>query len=232
MEWLRNEETRKEQNVSFVFSLASGAIRLFHGKMTTVWEMPYDGEPCVFCPNHSGAMGPIAMCVYFEGREKCHPWYSADAADRKKLPGYVRQDYWWKPGCKLEPLYNVTVPYLAALLMPPLFKGISGIPVYYDIQVVKTYRESLAWLKKGENIVIFPEHSTGYDTHADQLSRGFLRVAPLAWKQLGIKLKFYPVHTDGRTIWVKAPVCYDPEIPLEEQEEKLLTAIMDGLSHP
>lgn len=218
--------------MSFFFRFVCGAIRLFHGKMTTEWEVPFDGEASVFCPNHSGALGPIGMCVYFEGREKCHPWYSANAADRKALPEYVRHDYWWKPGSKLAPLCNVTVPYLAAAVMPPLFKGISGVPVYYDIRVVKTYRESIAWLGKGENLVIFPEHSTGYGTHADELSRGFLRIAPLAWKQLGLKLKFYPVHVDGHTIHVKAPVRYDPDIPLEEQEKRMLDAIMDGLSHP
>ena len=78
--------------------------------MKTVWEVPYDGEPCVFCPNHAGALGPIDMMAHFELCDTARPWFNAAVADPKQVPAYVRQDYWWEPGCRLEPLYNATLP--------------------------------------------------------------------------------------------------------------------------
>lgn len=38
---------------------------------------------------------------------------NAQMLDPKQVPAYVRQDYWWRPGSFFEPLYNVTLPYLA-----------------------------------------------------------------------------------------------------------------------
>ena len=97
-----------------LYTVLRGAVRLFTPKMTADWAVPFDGEPSVFCPNHAGAFGPIDMCAHFPLSDHCHPWLNAAVMDPKQVPAYVRQDYWWKPGCKLEPLYNATLPYMAA----------------------------------------------------------------------------------------------------------------------
>ena len=80
----------------------NGLIRLVRfalPDMETVWEEPFDGEAAVFCPNHAASFGPIAMCAFFSLRDQCHPWLNAGIMERKEIPAYVRQDYWWEPGC-------------------------------------------------------------------------------------------------------------------------------------
>ena len=208
-----------------------GLVRAFTPTVKTVWEEPWDGEPCVFCPNHARAWGPIDMMIYFELRDTTHLWYNAGILDRKGLPAYVRNDNWWNPKSRLAPFYNVTVPYIVAALLPPLVKTTPGIPVYYDTRVLKTFRESIAQLKQGNQIVIFPQFPDGYQSHAEQLSKGFLMIAPMAWKSCGLKLKFYPVHVDQdkRTILVQKPVQFDPERTLQEQEAELLEVLTKGI---
>lgn len=208
-----------------------GAVRLLAPKMTCEWAVPYDGQPAVFCPNHAGAFGPIDMCAHFPLSDSCHPWLNAAMTDARQVPAYVRQDYWWRPGCKLEPLYNATLPYLAAAIIPPILRSVPGVPVYHDMQVIKTFRKSMQYLKQGENLVIFAQQPSGFQSHYMELNRGFLQIAPMAYKQLGIALKFYPVHIDykHRKFTVSAPVQFDPARTLKQQEQELIDGIAKGI---
>ena len=121
-----------------LYTVLRGACRVVMPKMRAEWAVPFDGKPSVFCPNHAGAFGPIDMCVFFPLSDHCHPWLNAAVMDPKLVPAYVRQDYWWRPGCRLEPLYNATLPYLAAAVLPPILRSVPGVPVYHDMQVIKT----------------------------------------------------------------------------------------------
>lgn len=200
-------------------------------RMETVWEEPYDGTPSVFCPNHEGMMGPIDMMCHFELRNNSCPWFNNDVADMKKMPAYVRQDYWWEPGCKMEPLYNATIPYLAALVLPPIMNTVPGIKVYHDMQVIKTFRKSIEALRRGENLVIFPQQPEGYKSHHMWINKGFLQIAPMAWRTLKMPLNFYPVYIDSRNhiINVRKPIRFDPQRKLSEQEAEMLDTLAKGL---
>ena len=206
-------------------------IRRCTPKMKTFWEVPYDGTPSVFCPNHAGMLGPIDMMCHFELCDVSLPWFNNDVADVKKMPSYVRQDYWWEPGCKLEPLYNATLPYLAAAVLPPIMKTVPGIPVHHDMQVIKTFRQSVEALKNDENLIIFPQQPAGYKSHHMWINKGFLQIAPMAWRTLKLPLNFYPVYIDHKhhEIHVRKPVRFDPERKLTDQEPELLDALAKGL---
>ena len=206
-------------------------VRAATPKMKTVWEVPYDGEPCVFCPNHAGLFGPLDMVAHFELCDTARPWFNAAVADPKQVPAYVRQDYWWEPGCKLEPLYNATLPYLAILVLPPVLHTVTGVPVYHDMQVIKTFRKSIDFLRAGDQLIIFPQQPSGYKSHHFEINRGFLQLAPMAWRTLKIAIKFYPVYIDHaeHTIYVKKPVQFDPSRKLSEQEQEMVDALAHGL---
>ncbi|MDD3335199.1 MAG: hypothetical protein PHI98_06740 [Eubacteriales bacterium] len=208
-----------------------GLIRRVSPPMTTEWTVPFDGEPAVFCPNHAGAFGPIDMCSFFPVSEICHPWLNADVMVKEKVPAYVRQDYWWKPGCFFEPLLNMTLPYLAAAVLPPILRSVPGVPVYHDLQVIKTFRKSIEYLKKREHLIIFAQQPSGFQSHEMELNRGFLQICPMVYKMLGIALTFYPVHIDykKRLFVVGMPIKYNPDLPLNEQEDTILDAIQAGL---
>lgn len=206
------------------YRLLRQCVKLFTPKVKTVWEVPYDGGPAVFCPNHARAWGPIDMCVYFPLWRTVRPWYNAGVADRERLPAYIRNDNWWDPKSPLAPLYDAVIPRLGALVMPPVIHSTPGIPVYYDAKVYTTFKQSVEALKNGDQPVIFAQYPDGYRSHSESLSRGFVLLAPLAWRKAKLKVKFYPVHVDQdeRTITVMAPVEYDPDAPWEEEQQRLL----------
>ena len=214
-----------------LYNFLRGTIRTLAPKMTTEWACEYDGQPSVFCPNHAGAFGPIDMCAHFPLSDSCHPWLNAAMMDAKQVPAYVRQDYWWKPGCRMEPFYNATLPYLAAAIIPPILRSVPGVPVYHDMHVIDTFRKSIEYLKQGENLVIFAQQPSGFQSHYAELNRGFLRIAPMAHRTLGLALKFYPVHIDykKRVFTVGEPVQYDPDVKYADQEQRLIDGIAKGI---
>lgn len=210
-----------------------GAVRLFSKPMRTQWAVPYTGEPSVFIANHAGALGPIFMCAYFPLTDTLHPWMNAQVLSAREVPAYVRQDYWWPPDSRLAPLLNATLPYIAAAIMPPIVRTAPTVPVYHDMRVMRTLRESLRVLKAGEPLLIFPEQPSGYGSHHTGLNSGFLQVAPAFARQTGQALYFWPVHIDldKRLFDVKAPLRYDPALPLSDQRDALLSALASAI-HP
>lgn len=214
-----------------MYRALSAVVRTITPRMKTIWDEPFNGEACVFVGNHAGAFGPIDMCTKFPLRDDCHPWMNASVLHAKEVPAYVRQDYWWKPGCKLAPLYNATLPYLAAAVLPPILRLVPGVPVYHDMRVMTTMRQSLRLLKAGQHLVIFPEQPSGYQSHHDWINTGFLQLAPMYYKMSGKKLSFYPVHLDyhKHTFHVAKPVIFDPEHTLEEQTPDMVAALAKGL---
>lgn len=209
-----------------------GVVRLFTKPMTVEWETPYDGGPAVFCPNHAGAFGPIAMLAYFDLWKETRTWFHWATVHPKEVPNYVRHDYWWDPSSKLAWFYNLTVPYLAALILPPMVRSIQGVPAYYDTRVASTFRQSIDVLKQGENLTIFPQLPDGHKSHAvNRLNPGFVTIAPLAWRRIGVLLKFYPIYIDqaAHVIHVMAPIAYDPDAPAEEERRRLLETLAERI---
>lgn len=199
--------------------------------MRTEWAVPFDGEPCVFIGNHAGAFGPIDMVAKFPLREDCYPWFNAAVMSEKEMPAYVRQDYWWKPGCFFEPLLNVTVPYIAAAVLPPIMRSVPGVPVYHDNRVVLTMRKSLQLLRQGKHLIIFPEQPSGFQSHHDWINTGFMNIAPMYHKLTGKELQFWPVHIDykNHVFKVAAPIRFDSTRTLEEQLPELERTLARGL---
>lgn len=218
--------------MGMLYTILRGAVRSLSPKMKTIWAQPFAGEPCVFVPNHAGAFGPIDICAKFPLADQCHVWLNAAMMEPREVPAYVRQDYWWKPGCRMEWLYNATLPYLAAVLIPPILRSVpETCPVYHDNRVLTTMRLSLKYLQKGEHLVIFPEQPSGYQSHHMWINTGFLNVAPLFYRATGKALLFYPVHIDCKrhVFRIAPPVRFDPERTLEAQQDELVEKLAKGL---
>lgn len=206
-------------------------VRIFSKPMTIEWEVPFNGGPCVFVPNHLGAVGPIKMCARFPLADVCHPWINAPVLDKKQMPDYVRTDLWWDHDSVFHPLLNVIVPPLAAALIPPIMNGAGGVPVYRDMGVMTTFRKSVAIMKNGENIVIFPENVSGHGEYNADMNTGWLFLAELWYKATGKALEMYPVHIDPKKhlFRVSAPVLWDPDRTLKEQTDEIIAKVAKGI---
>lgn len=206
-------------------------VRAVTPRMTTTWEEPFSGNPSVFVCNHVGAFGPIDMVVKFPLRDEVRVWCNGGIMNRKTCPAYVRQDYWWKPGCRLEPLYNATLPYIAAAVLPPILQSAPTIPVYHDARVMTTMRQSMKALKEGKHLVIFPEQPSGFGEHHNWINTGWLNICTMFYRATGKNLTLYPVHIDQKKhcFEVQKPVMFDGNRTLEEQQDELVKHLAAGL---
>jgi len=213
------------------YKAATTLLRIFSPKMEVTWQEPMvQDEPCVFIGNHSGLWGPVDFVSKFPLRQSVYPWFNADVADKDLIPAYVRQDYWWKPGCRLEKLYDATLPYMAAAVLPPIMRSVPGVKVYHDARVMTTMRQSLRLLREGKHLLIFPEQPSGYGGHHDWINTGFLNIAVMYYKATGKALRFYPVHiVHNKAFHVAKSIVFDPSRTLEEQVEELAAHLAKGL---
>ena len=213
------------------YRFVRGMIRVCSRRMKTEWETPFEDGPCVFVVNNVGMTGPVDMLSKFPERERCRPWINDGLLERKQIPDYVRKDCWWKPGTFFAPLLNVTVPYLAAALLPPILRSVPYIPVYHDQRIMLTLRQSVRELEKDGALIIFPETPNARLSHHEWISTGWMRLGELWYRNSGRALKMYPVHIDRkkRLFRVAAPVWYDPARRFREQEKELAAALAKGM---
>lgn len=196
-----------------------------------VYAEPVGEEPCVFLANHIGAMGPIYMAVNFPLADQAAIWCNEGVMDEKQMVEYVRHDWWWRPESKLAPLYNVTLPYIAAAIVPKVMRSAPTIPVCHDARIMSTMRASLKALRAGKHIIIFPEKPDGFDSHAEHLQMGWLNLTTLYHRATGKPLKLVPVHIDQKAhvFRVGKGVYVDPALPLQEQQSRIERYLAAGL---
>lgn len=224
-------DTKAGDSMGKLFQVLAPVIRAFSPKMKTTWAEPFAGEPCVFVCNHVGAMGPIHMVLQFPMKDDCLAWCNEGIMNRESCPAYVRQDYWWEPGCKLEPLYNATLPYIAAAIIPPVLKSAPTIPVFHDARVMTTMRQSLKQLRSGKHLIIFPEQPSGHGEHHDWINTGWLQICTMYYRATGQALRLYPVHIDVKKncFEVAKPVIFDTNRTVDEQTAEIVDALRAGM---
>ncbi len=192
---------------------------------------PLGEEPCVFLANHIGAMGPIYMAVSFPLRDNVAIWCNEGVLEEKLMADYVRHDWWWDPQSRLAPLYNATLPHIAAAIVPKVMRSAPTIAVFRDARIMTTMRKSLKALREGKHIVIFPELPDGHNSHAEHLQMGWLNLCTLYRRQTGKDLKMVPIHIDqkAKAFRVGKGITVNPDIPLEEQESRIERYLAAGI---
>ncbi len=129
--------------------------------------------------------------------------------------------------------WNLHLARLFCLIASPLtnlfYAGLDLISTYRDHRFMKTIRESLAALRKGESIVVFPEDSkNGYLAELEGFFAGFVMLAEIAYKQ-GMDLPIYVSYfkkNEKQYIFDK-PVLYSQLVANGETREEVAKRLLD-----
>ena len=214
-----------------LFTFLKRIVAPFLPVKTAVYAEPIGDDPCVFLTNHIGAVGPIYMALTFPLCDQVEIWCNEGVMDEKLIVDYIRHDWWWRPESRLAPLYNVTLPYIAAAIIPRLMRSAPTIPVCHDARIISTMRASMKALKAGKHIVIFPEKPDGFDSHEEHLQMGWLNLVSMYHKATGKVIRMVPVYIDqeSRLFRVGKGITADPDIPLAEQEQRIERYLAAGI---
>ena len=191
-------------------------------------KTPLTDEPAVYLCNHSGAIGPSMMTLYFKKPHKT--WIIGYILNKEKAPNFVFNDFFFGRSKKCQRFWRFLAKIVAKMLRPLLEYG-RPIPVYHDKRMIETFRQSLDTLLDGENLVVFPECPTRYSEYVNSFYAGFVDIGRTYYAATGKDLAFYPVYVEkkNRVISVGEPVYYDHTKPPHEQREKISEKIRDSI---
>ena len=122
--------------------------------------------------NHEGTDAPMALEMYLD--KPLRMWGAHEMnSGLVKMYGYQSKVYYHE-----KKHWNIHLARLFCLIASPLtnlfYSGFDLISTYRDIRFSKTIKESLAAIKEGKSIVVFPEHSEkGYLPELEGFFEGF-----------------------------------------------------------
>lgn len=213
----KNEQTTVEKNVQKPTGRKKRKLyfRILKKMMKCRYKQPkfvYLGEeingPSVILSNHEGTDAPMALEIYMD--KPLRMWGAHEMnSGLIKMYKYQSRVYYHE-----KKHWNLFLARLFCLIASPLtnlfYSGFDLISTYRDGRFIKTIRETVAALKEGDNIVIFPEDSNkGYLEELEGFHAGFVLLAEQCLKE-GIDLPIYVSYFKKKenTYIFDAPVKY------------------------
>ena len=195
----------------------------------TVYTGENTDEPAVYLCNHSAAIGPALMTLYFKKPHRT--WMISYVFDKKKNANYFAHDGFFIRSKKCKWFWKILSKITVTLLRPLLFIG-NPILVYHDRRIIDTLRESLdALVEEKTSLVIFPESPKRFSPYVSTVYDGFADIGRMYYHATGKRLKFFPVYAEkqNRVIRVGEPITYDPDLPPKEQRRRIADYIQNGI---
>ena len=216
-----------DKQTSWLYRMFRWFIWLFSPKYELRGTENLPGELCVIVGNHSHMYGPIAGELYMPGRH--YVWCAGEMMHREEVAEYAYRDFWSQKPCHwfFKLLSHLITPI--ALL---LFNNAHTIAVYHDARLISTFRESLAKLRDGSSLVIFPE---SYDRHNNivyEFQDKFVDVARFYYKQYRQELSFVPMYIapELKLICYGEPIRFRADAPIAEERRRICSALMDRIT--
>ena len=193
--------------------------KLWYRGMKTIMKIKYKepkfiylGEKptssSILLSNHEGTDAPMSLEIYCDFPIRF--WGTAEMnSGLKRLYKYQTRVYYHE-----KKHWNLFLARLFCLLASPLtllfYKGLNLISTYQDSRLKNTIKESVDAIKKGENVVIFPEKSDGgYYKQLKGFFAGFVLLAKECEKQ-GIDVPIYTCYykKDKKEYVFDKPILY------------------------
>ncbi len=177
--------------------------------------------------NHEGTDAPMALEMYMPRRLRM---WGAHEMNEGLVPMYKYQSAVYFTEKKHWNIWGARAFCLIASPLTNLFySGFDLISTYHDTRIVKTLKESLAAIKTGESIVIFPEHSEkGYLAELEGFFAGFALFAEFAGKRgvdVPVVVSYY--RKGENTYIFDKPVPYSALVAQYETRDAIVKALLD-----
>ena len=204
--------------------------KIIFPKRKVVYEVePKDDEPAMYCCNHSGAIGPTNMTLWFNKPKRI--WIISYIFDKNVSTNFIYHDFFYARCKKCKKLWRFMA-VLTGFFLRPMLEMQNAIKVYKTgVKVRDTFKESVKALKDNKNVVLFPESPTKYSEYINTLYQGFVQTGKYYYEETGKCLKFYPVYVPNglRTINVGKPIVYNPKINAKENRKIISEYLRDQI---
>lgn len=184
---------------------------------------------CVIVGNHSQMNGPIMAELFIPGDRAI--WCNAQMMHLKEVPDYAYADFWSKKPAWSRWFYRL-LSYIIAPLSVSIFNNAHCIGVYHDTRIIATLRQSLARLKAGAKIVIFPETDPPFNHVLYTFHDRFIDIGRLYAHQAKQPLAFVPMYICPRLkrAVFGAPITYDPSADPDQERRRVRAALQQAIT--
>ncbi len=185
------------------------------------------GNGGIIISNHEGTDAPLSLELYCD--KPIRMWGASEMnSGLIQLYKYQTKVYYHE-----KKHWNLFLARLFCLIASPLtnlfYKGLNLISTYRDARFAKTIKESIAVIRNGENIVIFPEDSTkGYLDELEGFHPGFIMLAEFC-KRRGIDVPIYVTYFKRKELKyvIDKPVMYSELTKNGESREEIIKRLLD-----
>ena len=186
------EKTTPTKDRKWWFKLLKKIMKCRYKEPTFVYLDDKIGNGAILLSNHEGTDAPMSLEIYLDSPIRMWGAHEMNSG-LIKLYKYQTRVYYHE-----KKHWNLHLARLFCLIASPLtnlfYRGLNLISTYRDARFIKTARESISALNKGENIVIFPEDSTnGYLPELEGFHSGFVTLCEIA-KKKGLDIDIYVTY--------------------------------------
>lgn len=193
--------------------------------------------PCIFVSNHGEIYGPVVNVVFVP--YSFRPWTTFEMLDAEIIADRVCGGFLKNQKVLPEKLCYWLVDKVAAPFLAWIMRQAESIPVYHDNprKLMLTFRETVAAMEAGDNILIFPENAaTSEDGKyqkegVSEFFTGFTMTAQMFHARTGKCCQFIPLYAnkEKRTITFGQSTRYDPENAPADEKERLCKVLRDEM---
>ena len=218
-----------EKKTSALFRFIKWCVKLFYPKTQVEGIENLPDEPVIIVGNHCQMNGPIVGELYVPGEP--YIWCAGEMMHLKDVPEYAFRDFWSQKPKWTHPFYKL-LSYIIAPLSACVFTNADTIPVFRDNRLMKTFKQSIAALQDGANVIVFPECYEPHNHIVYRFQDKFIDVARLHYNRTGTELSFVPLYIAPalKKMYVGRPVRFNAQAPKEEERRRICTYLMNEIT--
>ena len=184
------EPPRRKQPI---FACFCGIVKLFRRKVRVVVEGEELKDGCIYIGNHANKMGPMIYTLYFPVWHV--KWGAHEMLGKYKDRFlYLRNVLYMQKNGVSRPRATVKA-FFEAFFSGFIYKGIKVLSTYRNGSLIHSVKKSIAILKDGASIMIYPEDSdAGYFDEPKSFFSGFVLLARMYKKTCGQDVPIRPTY--------------------------------------
>lgn len=204
-------------------------VWVFYPKTETEGLAHLPDEACIVVGNHTQMNGPICGELYFPGKRKI--WCAHEMMYLREVPAYAYKDFWSGKPKGIRWFYKL-LSYLIAPISASVFTNAKTIAVFRDNRLITTFKETIAALEKGENVIIFPECYEPHNHIVHCFQDRFVDVAKIYYKRTGKAVSFVPMYIAPslKKMYLGKPISFCPDMPMEQQRKVICNYLMEQIT--
>lgn len=217
------------KNLTPIYRLIRAGVRLFYPKMELVGTENLPAEPVIVVGNHAQMHGPIAGELFYPGAKAI--WCAGEMMRCRDVPAYAYQDFWSRKPKATRWFYKL-LSYLIAPLSACIFTCADTIAVYHDARLLSTYRKSIAALRSGASLLIFPEHDAPHNHIVCEFQDKFVDTARFYYKKTGREVSFVPMYVAPKLkkLIFGKPIRFCAANPIEAERARICKYLMEEIT--